>query len=74
MMIDSRGADMESVQRSLQEGLNDVSKWCDHNGVVVHAGKTNCMVSAFRGKRQFKPLLLNLTLGTTITEQVHSKT
>ena len=73
MIIDSRGTDMESVQRSLQEGLNDVSKWSDHNGIVVHPGKTNCMVSAFRGKHQLKPLLLNLTLGTKITEQVHSK-
>ena len=27
--IHSRGTNVESVQRSLQEGLNDVSKWRD---------------------------------------------
>ena len=61
---------MESVQRSLQEGLNDVSKWCDQNRTVGHPGKTKSMVLASRQKHQLKPLILNLTLGTNITEQV----
>ena len=55
---------------SLQEGLNDVSKWCDQNRMVVHPGKTKSMVLASRQKHQLKPLILNLTLGTNITEQV----
>ena len=61
---------MGSVQRSLQVLLNDVSKWCDQNRMVVHPGKTKSMVLASREKYQLKPLILNLTLGTNITEQV----
>ena len=61
---------MESVQRSLQEGLNDVSKWCDQNHMVVHPGKTKSIVLASRQKHQLKPLILNLILGTNIIEQV----
>ena len=68
--IHSRGTNVESVQHSLQEGLNDVSKWCDQNRMVVHPGKTKSMVLASRQKHQLKPLILNLTLGTNITEQV----
>ena len=61
---------MESVQRSLQEGLNDVPKWCDQIRMVFHPGKTKSMVLASRQKHQIKPLILNLTLGTNIIEQV----
>ena len=43
--IHSRGTNVESVQCSLQEGLNDVSKWCDQNRMVVHPGKTkSCLL------------------------------
>ena len=38
--------------------------------MVVHPGKTKSMVLASRQKHQLKPLILNLTLGTNITEQV----
>ena len=61
---------MESVQRSLQEGLNDVSKCCDQNRMLVYPGKTKNMALASRQKYQLKPLILNLTLGTNIIEQV----
>ena len=68
--IHSRGTSVESVQQSLQEGLNDVSKWCDQNRMVVHPGKTKSIVLASRQKLQLKPLMLNLTLGTNIIKQV----
>ena len=68
--IHSRGTNVESVQHSLQEGLNDVSKWRDQNRMVVHPRKTKRMVLASRRKHQLKPLILNLTLGTKIIEQV----
>ena len=68
--IHSRGTSVESVQQSLQEGLNDISKWCDQNRMVIHPGKTKSMVLASRQKHQLKPLILNLTLGTSIIEQV----
>ena len=67
----SCGTNVESVQHSLQEGLNDVSKWHDQNRMVVHPRKTKRMVLASRQKHQLKPLILNLTLGTKIIEQVH---
>ena len=70
MIIHSCGTNVESVQHSLQEGLNDVSKWCDQNRMVVHPRKTKRMVLASRQKHQLKPLILNLTLGTKIIEQV----
>ena len=68
--IHSRGTNVESVQRSLQEGLNDVSKWCDQNRMVVHPGKTKSIILASRQKHQLKPLILHLILGTNIIEQV----
>ena len=54
----------------LKEGLNDISKWCDQNRMVVHPGKAKSMVLASRQKHQLKPLILNVTLGTNIIEQV----
>ena len=38
--------------------------------MVVQPGKTKSMVLASRQKHQLKPLILNLTLGTNIIEQV----
>ena len=38
--------------------------------MVVHPGKTKSVVLASRQKHQPKPIMLNLTLGTNITEQV----
>ena len=61
---------MESIQCCLQESLNDVSKWCHQNRMVIHPGKTESMVVAARQKHQLKPLMLKLTLGTDIVEQV----
>ena len=42
--VHSCGSDLQSVQTFLQEGLNDVSKWCDQNRMVIHPHKTKCMV------------------------------
>ncbi|WP_419598339.1 reverse transcriptase domain-containing protein [Thiolapillus sp.] len=68
--IHSCGTDVESIQCCLQESLNDVSKWCHQNRMVIHPGKTKSMVVAARQKHQLKPLMLKLTLGTDIVEQV----
>ena len=53
--IHSRRTNVESVQRSLQEDLNDVSKWCDQNRMVVHPGKTKSMVLASRKNTSLNP-------------------
>ena len=64
------GSDLQSVQTSLQEGLNDVSMWCDQNRMVIHPHKTKCMVLTTRQKHQRRPLTRNLTLGKTPVQQV----
>ena len=68
--IHSCGSDLQSVQTSLQEGLNDISTWCDQNRMVIHPHKTKCMVLTTRQKHQRRPLTLNLTLGKTPVQQV----
>ena len=52
------------------EGLNDVSKWCDQNRMVIHLHKTKCMILTTRQKHQRRPLTLNLTLGKSPVQQV----
>ena len=69
MIFHSSGADVESVQCCLQAGLNDVSKLCHQNRMVIHPRKTKSMLVAARQKHQLK-LMLKLTLGTDIVEQV----
>lgn len=54
--------DIKSVKSFLQEGLDDVSKWCDQNGMVIYPHKTKSMVLASRQKHQRKPLTIKLTL------------
>ena len=61
--VHSCGSDFQSVQTDLQEGLNDVSKWCDQNRMVIHPHKTKCMVLTTRQKHQRRHLTLNPTLG-----------
>ena len=68
--IHSCGSDLQSVQTSLQEGLNDVSTWCDQNRMVIHPHKTKSMVLTTRQKHQSRPLTLNLTLGKSPVQQV----
>ena len=41
--IHSCGSDLQSIQNVLREGLNDVSKWCDQNRMVIRHNKTKCM-------------------------------
>ena len=60
--IHSCGSDFQSVQTDLQEGLNDVSKWCDQNRMEIHPHKTKCIVLTTRQKHQRRPLTLTLTL------------
>ena len=69
--IHSCGSDLHSVQTFLQEGLNDVSKWCNQNRMVIPPHKTKCMVLTTRQKHQRRPLTLNLTLGKIPIQLVH---
>lgn len=64
------GADLDSVQNNLQDGLNDVFEWCRQNRMAIHPQKTKCMVLTSRQKHQRKPLTLSLILGENRVEQV----
>ena len=68
--IHSCGSDLQSVQTSIQKGLNDISTWCDQNRVVIHPHKAKCMVLTTRQKHQRRSLTLNLTLGKNPVQQV----
>ena len=68
--IHSCGSDLQSVQTSIQEGLNDISTWCDQNRVIIHPHNAKCMVLTTRQKHQRRPLTLNLTLGRNSVQQV----
>lgn len=63
---------LDTVQLSLQQTLNDVSQWCEHNKMVLHPQKTKCMVITTRQKHQIKPLLLDLQVSSEPIEQVAS--
>ena len=60
------------IQNSLQSGLNDISKWCTFNQMIVHLQKTKCMVITSRQKHQIQPLTLNLSIDNNPIEQVHT--
>ena len=66
----SCGSDLQLVQTFLQEGLNDVSKWCNQNRMVIPPHKTKCMVLTSRQKHQRRPLTFNLTLEKGPVQQV----
>ena len=68
--IHSCGSDLQSVQTSIQKGLNDISTWCDQNRVAIHPHKAKCMVLTTRQKHQRRSLTLNLTLGKNPVQQV----
>ena len=59
------------INKSLQSGLNDVSKWCTFNQMIIHPQKTKCMVITSRQKHQLRPLSLSLSIDNHPIEQVH---
>lgn len=64
--------DIAQVQSNLQEGLNNVTNWCEVNKMVLHPQKTKSLVITTRQKHQREPLRLGLTLGANPVEQVNS--
>jgi hypothetical protein len=66
----SSAPDIETVQSNLQQGLNEISDWCLENKMVLHPGKTKCMVIASRQKHQLTPLNLSLFLDSKEIQQV----
>ena len=62
--------DIDSINTSLQQGVDDVSSWCKYNNMVLHPDKTKSMLITTRQKRQIQPLLLKLTVNAVQVEQV----
>ena len=61
---------LTKVQHCLQISLNDVSKWCQDNFMLLHPGKTKSMIITTRQKHQVNRSALKLSLNNTIIEQV----
>ena len=70
--LHSSAANVSIVQNSLQKGLDDVSKWCNLNQMVIHPQKTKCMMITSRQKHQLCHLTLNLSIDNNPIEQVNS--
>ena len=68
--VHSCGSQHQSGQTFLQEGLNDVSKWCDQNHMVIHLHKTKYIILTTRQKHHRRPLTRNPTLGKSPVQQV----
>ena len=62
---------IESVQFSLQQSINQVSSWCDQNHMALNPQKTKSMVLTSRQKHQRIPLTLKLEVNGNVIEQVH---
>ena len=57
------------VEHTLQESLDQVLCWCDHNSMVINPKKTHSMTIATRQKHQLLPLSLDLLLHGVKVEQ-----
>ena len=60
------------IKTKLQHSLNEVHKWCQDNGMILHSDKTKSMVLSTRQKHQIKPLKLDFVLEGNTLEQVHT--
>ena len=58
------------VQNSLQKSLNNVAEWCKDNFMLLHPGKTKCMIITSRQKHQSNKFTIHLSLNNTIIDQV----
>lgn len=53
------------IERNLQNALNILSKWCEHNGMVINLSKTKVMLVTTRQKRN---TLINDKLHITLND------
>ena len=70
--LHSSAVNIHNVKNSLQNGLDDVSKWCYLNEMLIHPQKTKCMIITSRQKHQLSQLTLNLSIDNIPVEQVNS--
>jgi hypothetical protein len=68
--LHSNDKTIDTVQQSLQQGLDIVQDWCQKNKMVLNPEKTKSMVVATRQKHQRQQLVLNLNINSVPVEQV----
>ena len=68
--LDTSGFNVLDISRSLQQGIDDVSKWCKDNRMVPNPSKTKCMLVASRQRHQLHPPPLSLNIAAQPIEQV----
>ena len=68
--LHSQGHDTESIRKSLQKGIDDISSWCHKNRMILHPSKSKSMLIATRQKQQKQPQTLALTLTSKDIEQI----
>ena len=62
--------DISVISSRLQQGLDEVSNWCQHNSMALNPAKTESMVVTTRQRHQLKPLVLNLAFQSQNITQV----
>ena len=68
--LHTQGKEKRQIETNLQNSLNDVSKWCQENSMLIHPDKTKSMLIGTRQKLQLSPLTLNLTIESISIQQV----
>ena len=63
--------DINEIHNTLQNSINEVQDWCEHNRMILHPDKSKSMIITTRQKRQLYDLKLNLTIHNLPIEQVH---
>jgi hypothetical protein len=70
--LHTSASNIQTLEHTLQEEVNNVSQWCADNNMLVNAQKTKCMVITSRQKHQRGPLKLNIVIDKDDVEQVKS--
>ena len=67
------GKDILQIRSNMQDSLDQVSKWCDNNHMVINPIKTKSMTIATRQKPQLLPLPLDLVINGAKIDQVSER-
>lgn len=59
-----------TIQQTLQNSIDDVSRWCNSNKMALNHLKSKSMVITTRQKHQLQPLSLQLSIGSNTIQQV----
>ena len=68
--LHTSGKDILQIRSNMQDSLDQVSKWCDNNHMVISPIKTKSLSIATRQKPQLLPLPLDLVINGAKIDQV----